>query len=76
MRGPQFTLRALLLAMLVVAAFFGGMAVQRYLDKPNRGITAVEHGFGQTIIKEAMTMRDGSEWERRTVVKHEPWRGE
>ncbi|HEX5444806.1 MAG TPA: hypothetical protein VFW87_13290 [Pirellulales bacterium] len=31
---PQFTLRSLLVAMLVVAAFFGGMAVQKQLDKP------------------------------------------
>jgi hypothetical protein len=28
MRRPQFTIRTLLVAMLVVAAFFGGMAVQ------------------------------------------------
>jgi hypothetical protein len=30
MPRPQFTLRALLVAMLVVAAFFGGMAWQRH----------------------------------------------
>lgn len=30
----QFSMRALLLAVLVVAAFFGGMALQRQLDKP------------------------------------------
>ena len=33
MPRPQFTLRALLVAMLVVAAFFGGMAVQHTLDR-------------------------------------------
>jgi hypothetical protein len=29
MRRPQFTLRALLVAMLVVAAFFGGIHFER-----------------------------------------------
>lgn len=33
MPRPQFTLRALLVAMLIVAAFFGGMAVQRQREK-------------------------------------------
>lgn len=32
MPRPQFTLRALLVAILVVAAFFGGIATQRYFD--------------------------------------------
>ena len=31
---PQFTLRALLVLMLAVAAFFGGMALQKQLDRP------------------------------------------
>ncbi|HWB11136.1 MAG TPA: hypothetical protein VG826_18045 [Pirellulales bacterium] len=34
MPRPQFTLRVLLVAMLVVAAFFAGMAFQSQLDKP------------------------------------------
>ncbi|HVA46406.1 MAG TPA: hypothetical protein VNH11_08535 [Pirellulales bacterium] len=33
MPRPQFTLRALLVAMLVVAAFFGGMVAQKRLDQ-------------------------------------------
>ncbi len=33
-RRFQFSLRALMLAMLIAAAFFGGMAVQRQLDRP------------------------------------------
>lgn len=33
-RRFQFSLRALLLLMLIAAAFFGGMAVQRQLDRP------------------------------------------
>lgn len=32
MLRPQFTLRALLVIMLVVAAFFGGMALQWRID--------------------------------------------
>jgi hypothetical protein len=34
MPRPQFTLRALLVAMLVVGAFFGGMTLQRRIDEP------------------------------------------
>lgn len=34
MRRPQFTLQALLAAILVAAAFFGGMAAQRRLNRP------------------------------------------
>lgn len=36
MRRPQFTIRSLLVAMLVVAAFFGGMSWQRSLDQRKR----------------------------------------
>jgi cytochrome c5 len=41
MPRPQFTLRALLVAMLVVAAFFGGMAVQKQIDKRKAAENAV-----------------------------------
>ena len=34
MPRPQLTLRSLLVAMLVVAAFFGGMAWQRHSAEP------------------------------------------
>lgn len=33
MPRPQFTLRALLVLMLAVACFFGGMATERYRGK-------------------------------------------
>jgi hypothetical protein len=33
MRRPQITLRALLVAMLIVGVFFGGMVVQRELTR-------------------------------------------
>jgi hypothetical protein len=53
--------------MLVVAAFFGGMAVQRQLDKPftvieNNGMswhTRIHGGYQET-----MTLRDGTVWNR------------
>ena len=63
----QFSLRTLLVAMLVVAAFFGGLAVQRQLDKP---FTVIEkNGLGwHTRIhggcQETMTLRDGTVWTR------------
>ena len=64
MRRPQFTLRALLVAMLVVAAFFGGMAVQRQLDKP---VSRVMLGAGSSrhmTWGETMVLRDGTVWHR------------
>lgn len=36
MPRPQFTLRALLVATLVVAAFFGGMALQAKIEAKRR----------------------------------------
>ena len=41
-RRFQFSLRALLVAMLVVAAFFGGMAVQRKFDERKRSPLIVD----------------------------------
>ena len=35
MRRPQFTVSSLLVAMLVVAAFFAGMVAQREIDRAN-----------------------------------------
>lgn len=58
MPRPQFTLRALLMAILVVAAFFGGMAVQRKLDEP------ISHHPAEGGALEMKTMRDGSTWFR------------
>ena len=36
MPRPQFSIRTLLWLTLVVAAFLGGMAVQRQVDEPNQ----------------------------------------
>jgi len=52
MRRPQFTLRALLVAMLVVAAFFAGMAVQRRLGERNRSAAVFDFdGDGELDIQ-------------------------
>ena len=44
MPRPQFSVRALLVAMLVVAAFFGGMAVQRKIDERSTIYVRVKRG--------------------------------
>lgn len=68
MRRPQFTLRALLTAMLVMAAFFGGMAVQRQLDKPTPiRVLGFDKG-GRLHVTETMTTGDGTKWERRYLA--------
>jgi hypothetical protein len=64
MPRPQFTLRALLVAMLVVAAFFGGMAVQRQLNRPVVQKLPPFGSFGMPTGSETMTMPDGSQWLR------------
>src|ERR1700680_4604175 len=56
---PQFTLRALMVAVLVVAAFFGGMAAQHKIDR-------------QPVYHETMTFRDGSNWVR-VADQPKPW---
>ena len=59
------TLRALLVAMLVVAAFFGGMAWQRQLDKPvSRSTVRFPRPDEPDQYGEVMLMRDGTEWHR------------
>jgi hypothetical protein len=60
MPRPQFTLRALLVTMLVVGAFFGGMALQKQLDKPlsHRKVTWNDE------TSETMVLRDGTTWHR------------
>ncbi|MGH7135253.1 MAG: hypothetical protein ACREHD_05895 [Pirellulales bacterium] len=62
MLRPQFTLRSLLVAMLVVAAFFGGMPAQSQLDRPS--ITRVQPCFNSPAIVETMVTSDGKEWKR------------
>ena len=72
-RRIQFSLRELLLAMLVVAAFFGGMAVQPRLDEPTRRLDYFgSHSWGQTTFTETVTTPDGTEWERPIIVKDGP----
>jgi len=69
-RRFQFSLKTLLVAMLVVAAFLGGMALQRRLDEPTIRLSPFStHSWGQTTFTEMMTMPDGTKWERPVVVK-------
>ncbi|HVX12413.1 MAG TPA: hypothetical protein VHC22_14620 [Pirellulales bacterium] len=62
MQRPQFTIRTLLVGMLVVAVFFGGMAVQRMLARPvGRHHQSLGGGNGRIEI-EWTEMRDGTKW--------------
>jgi hypothetical protein len=61
MPRPQFTLRDLLLAMLVVAAFLSGVAVERHRNSPVRHYKARGRHGGYV---ERMRLRDGSDWQR------------
>ena len=66
MPRPQFTLRALLVAILVVAAFFGGMAVQKRMNKADSVIMRVRVGGGPLPEGrgESIILGDGSSWYR------------
>ncbi|HJT31997.1 MAG TPA: hypothetical protein VJ783_08070 [Pirellulales bacterium] len=64
MPRPQFTLRALLVLMLVVAAFFGGMALQKRLDDPTSLMPMMQHQVIDEVYSEVIRLRDGSVWER------------
>jgi hypothetical protein len=61
MPRPQFTIRTLLWLTLVVAAFLGGMAVQRQIDKPLAVHSFFDPEGGEHQV---MEMRDGTEWLR------------
>jgi hypothetical protein len=64
----QFRLSTLLWIMLAVACFFGGMAVQRKLDKPiSRGAVNLPVGYGEKMVD-----RDGNEWFHYTEGPVEP----
>ena len=56
-RPFQFSLRALLVAMLVVAAFFGGMAVQRQLSSPKEPAVRMYPLIGPARL---ITLPDGT----------------
>ena len=64
MPRPQFTLRALLVAILAVACFFGGMAMQKRLDKPLSHTKITVGGGDNRIQSEKIVMRDGTVWHR------------
>lgn len=67
MRRPQFSLKTLLWLMAVVAALFGGMALQRKLDEPEwvyKSPPTNQPVLGGEYRVEIMKLRDGSEWIR------------
>ena len=72
MPRPQFTLGALLVAMLVVAAFFGGMVIQRHIDRPLPTRSFYLDKDGSVWIREKMTTPDGKAWERHFLPNDEP----
>jgi hypothetical protein len=57
MPRPQFTLRALLMAMLVVAAFFAGMALQWRIDNHPLSIEAIYESDGAGGLQFEMQVR-------------------
>jgi hypothetical protein len=59
-QSSRFGLLALLVVILVVAAFLGGMATQHQLEKPLSRRRAV----GPAGFLETMTLRDGTKWYR------------
>ena len=68
MHRPQFTLRALLVAMLVVAAFFGGMALglHRNAQERNNLREAVERLAEDSRRQEQILAEHG--WSPKAVV--------
>jgi hypothetical protein len=71
MPHPQFTLKTLPWLMAVVAAFCGGMAIQRQLDKPVFRLTQGENWGDEIHWQETMVTRDGTTWHRYWFAPHE-----
>ena len=73
MRRPQFTLRALLVAMLVVGAFFGGMAWQRHSAEPVQYQSRIlgNTGSGNYLRVDETTFRDGTRWFKPVTAGNE-----
>ena len=70
MPRPQFTLRSLLVAMLVVWAFFAGAAWQR--ETPPKILSGVMCGSGSSYSGvDTLIMPDGTKW-FRVVYEGEP----
>ena len=72
MPRPQFTLRALLVAMLVVGAFFGGMSLQRQFKTPAPTRSYYVDKDRIAWIIEEMTTPDGKRWNRHFRPQDEP----
>jgi hypothetical protein len=67
-RRFQFSLKWLFVAILVVAALFGGMAIQRQLDEPTYALRRwLEETDNTTIYRETIIDRNGKEWTRLSI---------
>lgn len=66
MPRPQFTIRSLLVALLVVAAFLGGRAYQHRINEPPWVIRAPlrDDVAKDEFVVKIMRLRDGTEWQR------------
>jgi hypothetical protein len=61
-RRFQFSLKRLFVAMLVVAAFFGGMSVQRQLDKRKAPVVVrIRQDAKWKDVFDDLTARSGTE---------------
>lgn len=67
MPRPQFSLKTLLWLTITVGAVFGGMAIQRQLDKPAIRRTRMSVMDDEAEWLETMVTRDGTEWHRAWV---------
>ncbi len=64
MPRPQFTLRALLVAMLVVGAFVGGAAWQRRTVGPAWEHKSGDEGAGEYLRIDTLVLPNGTRWFR------------
>jgi hypothetical protein len=72
-RRFQFSLKALLVAMLAICCFLGGMVVQKQLDEPewiSKGHPASEMSTDESALQ-IIRLPDGTEWQRNIWGKRE-----
>lgn len=65
-RRFQFSLRSLLVAMLAICCFLGGMVVQKQLDEPewiSKGHPASEMSTDEAALQ-IIRLPDGTKWQR------------
>lgn len=70
-RRFQFSLKTMLVVMLVVAAFFGGVAFQRYLYQPISVVQTLNGNGVLTEVTETIELGDGTKWHRHLELPPE-----